>query len=149
MQFSASSSFCGDMEHRAKNCRPNFLVGFRRARLVVVRDWNSSSNLYLNYRTMSFSTRALLIRARDGLRRMPFHSLWNNPRRVHDHRALPRISEGVFCGNAHVSLKLLPAAGDETCLIGDASTHTAAILKRRNAIPVRAFWPRELIAPLS
>ena len=62
--------------------------------------------MYLNCRPMSFSTQVLLIRARDGLRRMPLHSLWNNPRRVHDHRALARIRESVVCGNADVSLKI-------------------------------------------
>ena len=55
---------------------------------------------------MSFSTQVLLVCARDGLRRMPLHSLWNNPRRVHDHRALARIRESVVCGNADVSLKI-------------------------------------------
>jgi len=54
---------------------------------------------------MSFSTQVLLIRARDGLRRMLLHS-FGNPRRVHDHRALARIRESVVCGNADVSLKI-------------------------------------------
>ena len=62
--------------------------------------------------------------------------------------ALSRESgESVVCGNADVSLKIASGRRRRNLLIGDASTHTAAILKRRNAIPARAFWPRELIAP--
>ena len=37
----------------------------------------------------------LFVRARDGLHRMPLHSLWNNSGRVYDRCAFARVSAGI------------------------------------------------------
>ena len=47
---------------------------------AVVLDRNSDGNLYSNDWAISRAPQTLFVRPRDGLYRMPLHSLWNNSR---------------------------------------------------------------------
>src|SRR6266567_4073588 len=64
---------------------PEFRLDFRGARFGVIHSWNSNSDLYSHRRPIARAPQALLVRTRNCLHRMPLRSLWNNPRRVHDH----------------------------------------------------------------
>ena len=55
---------------------------------------------------MPFTPQVALIRARDGLYRMPLHSLWNNSWRLYDYCAFARLREGVIFHSASARLKL-------------------------------------------
>ena len=81
-------------------------LDFYRDRLAIVFAGDCDRDLHFDRRSLIGEASSLLVCIRDCMRRMPLHSLWNNPRRVHDHRALARIRESVVCGNADVSLKI-------------------------------------------
>src|SRR5437764_11923590 len=55
---------------------------------------------------MPFRPHMLFIRPRDGVCRVPLHSVWNNSRSLHDYRALARVREGVVFNGVGARLKL-------------------------------------------
>ena len=66
----------------------------------------SHGDLHFDCWPMPFSPQMLLVYPRDGLHRMPVHSLWNNSRSFHYYCALARVREDVVFNSASARLKV-------------------------------------------
>ena len=77
-------------------------LDFCCARLGVVPNRNSNGDLYSDRRAIDRAPQTLFVRPRDGLHRMPLHSVRNNSRSVYDRCAFARISAGIPFSKAPV-----------------------------------------------